>query len=84
MPGFAFAGAVGDGYVGAGEVAPGEAVNPRYDADSHGRIRNLAANTAALWLLESGILVRRPEENPYRTARYGPVILVKTGVHRSL
>ena len=61
-----------------------EAVNLRYDADSHGRIRNLAANTVALRLLESGILVRRPEENPYRTARYGPVIPVKTGVHRSL
>ena len=31
-------------------------------ADSHDRIRNLATNTAALWLLESGISVRRPEK----------------------
>ena len=31
-------------------------------ADRHDRIRNSATNTAALWLLESGISVRRPEE----------------------
>ena len=31
-------------------------------ADSHDRIRNLATDTAALWLLESGISVRRPEK----------------------
>ena len=37
-------------------------------AGSHDRIRNLATNTAALWLLESGISVRRPEKNPYAIA----------------
>ena len=34
-------------------------------AYSHDRIRNLATNTSALWLLESGISARRPEKNPY-------------------
>ena len=31
-------------------------------ADSHDRIRNLATNAAALWLPESGISARRPEQ----------------------
>ena len=33
--------------------------------DSHDLIRNLATNTAALWLLESGMSIRRLEKNPY-------------------
>ena len=37
-------------------------------ADSYDRIRNLATNTAALRLPESGILARRPEKNPYAIA----------------
>jgi len=37
-------------------------------ANSHDRIRNLATNTAALWLLESGISARRPAKNPYAIA----------------
>ena len=31
-------------------------------ADSHNRIRNLATDTAALWLLEFGLSARRPEK----------------------
>ena len=37
-------------------------------AIGHARIHNLATNTAALWLLESGISVMRPEKNPYAIA----------------
>ena len=37
-------------------------------ADSHDRIRNLATNATALWLLESGISARRPAKNPYAIA----------------
>ena len=41
-------------------------------ADSYDRIRNLATNTAALRLPESGILARRLEKNPYAIALIRP------------